>query len=109
MHNRTLNSLQFYEITIRQHENAAPTYTIQWASDLGTGVTISTSTWSTEDSNLTIASEANTTTQTSARLSSTSKGTYTAVNKITTSDGDTFERILRLIIGDNNKTYDYGR
>jgi hypothetical protein len=108
MHNKTLNALQSYELTVRQHENAAITYTVKWSPVLASGVTVSTSAWSTEDSNLTIAGAANTTVAASARLAATSPGIYKAVNKITDSDGNTDERAIRVVVKDNSKTYDYG-
>jgi len=109
MHNKTLNALQFYNLTVRQHENAAITYTIKWSPAFATGVTLSTSTWSSEDSGVTIANAASTTTAATARISA-SPGRYRVVNKITTSAGDTDERYLDVIVHDNNRrTSDYGR
>ena len=108
MHNKTLNALQFTEITIRQSENAAILYKIQWSSTFSGSTVISTSTWSTEDSNLTIADEADTDDDASARLSASSPGVYRAVNKIVTDAGDTDERTIRLVVKDSNRTYDYG-
>lgn len=107
MHNRVLNALQFFEITVRHHQGAKPTYTVQWSSTLPTGVTISTSTWSTEQSNLTISNEANDNDTASARFSASSAGEYLAVNKITDSSGDIDERWLTLIFSSDSTSYDY--
>ena len=102
MHNRELNALQFFDITVRHHENATPTYTVQWSSTLPTGVTISTSAWSTEDSNLTIANKANDNDTASARLSSSKPGKYRVVNKIEDSSGDVDERWITLIFSSDD-------
>lgn len=85
----------------RQTENAALTYTVNWAAELDTD-TVSSSTWSSEDSGITIANEANTTTETSCRLSG-STGRYRIVNKVVTANGDTIERYVDLSIIDNSK------
>ncbi|MEN8171408.1 MAG: hypothetical protein ABFS03_00860 [Chloroflexota bacterium] len=53
--NRILNA-RHRELRARQTENGALTYTINYAAELDTD-TISTSTWSSEDSGLTIANE----------------------------------------------------
>jgi len=107
VHNRNLNALQYFEITVTHHENATPTYTVQWSCTLPTGVTISTSSWSTEDSNVTIANEANDNDTASARLSASSPGNYMVVNTIVDSDGNTDERWIHIIFKDARKTYDY--
>lgn len=102
------NALLSYEVTARQHENAALTYTWKWSPALPSSVTVSSSAWSSEDSGLTIANEANDTDSASARLSGDT-GQYEVINKIVDSAGDTHERIIHLVINDNNRTYDYGR
>lgn len=112
MHNRTLNALTNLRICFTQGENAAVTYTVNWAGFLDTD-TIATSTWVSEDSGLTIASEANTTTEATARLSG-SVGRFRAVNKIVTAAGDTYERYVEVTVKDNSSGYawdywDYGR
>jgi len=108
MHSRTLNALTTRCLDTVAFENEAKTYTVNWAAFLNTD-TISTSTWSTEDSGLTIANEANTTTDASCRLSG-DPGRYRAVNKIVTAAGDTFERYVDITIRDNSSGYasDYG-
>jgi len=109
MHNRTLNALQFYDITVRHHEGAKPTYTFQWSAALPPTVTISSSAWATTDSNLTISNEANDNDVASARFSASDPGSYTATNTIVDSDGNTDQRIITFIFQNNNRTYDYGR
>ena len=99
---RTLNA-RFNELQAKQTEDSAETYTVNWAAELDTD-TISTSAWSAEDSGVTIANEANTTTTTSARLSG-SPGRYRIINKITTAAGDTMERYLDLIVMENDLWY----
>ena len=94
MHSRKLNANSFYELSFRQHEKAAKTYTTQWSSNFETGVTISSSTWTTEDANLTIANEANDNDEASARISASSTGIYQVINQIVDSNGDTDERIF---------------
>lgn len=190
MHNKTLNALIQRAGKFVQAENAEITYTVNWAAYLETGA-VSTSTWTAEDSGLTIAntsaepllaatvtnltasgtgirtetanaggagvgdwlaltmdngtveyreitsaspggsntvfsfatplgsqsSSGNavsffsslTVRETSARLSG-SPGSYRAVNKIVTLDGDTYERYVDLTIKDNSSGYqsDYG-
>lgn len=108
MHSRTLNALSGQCLKYTQAENSALTYTVNWAAILDTD-TVSSSTWTAEDSGLTIANEANTTTTTSARLSG-SPGKYRATNKVVTAAGDTHERYIDLTIKDNDAGYtdDYG-
>jgi len=108
MHSRTLNAIQANTLQALQQENAALTYTVNWASVLDTD-TISSSTWTTEDSGLTIANAASSTTTTSCRLSG-DPGRYRAVNKIVTAAGDTYERYVDITILDNTSGYarDYG-
>jgi len=85
---------------VSQGENAAITYTLNWIPRLD-GDTIASSTWSSEDSGVTIANEANTTVKASARLSA-SPGKYLLTNKITlTTSGDTFEQQFQLRVKDN--------
>jgi len=108
MHSTTVNALQQRRSCFQQEENAAITYTINWAAFLD-GDDVSTSTWSTEDGGLTIANEANDTTTASARLSG-DPGRYRAVNKVVTAAGDTHERYVDVTIHDNTSgyAYDYG-
>lgn len=108
MHNRTLNALIRKRLEVTQEENSAITYTVNWAPFLDTA-TVSTSTWTTEDSGLTVANKANNTTEASARFSG-DPGHYRAVNQIVDSAGDTHERYLDIYIRDNTSGYqfDYG-
>lgn len=101
---RTVNAIHTKEQRFRQQENAQLTYTVNWAAQLDTGDTISASAWSTEDSGVTIASESNTTTTASAQLSADSPGSYRIVNKVTTANGDVDERIIALVVEDNDET-----
>ena len=92
----TLNA-RYQRLRAKQKENEALTYTVNWAAELA-GDTIATSTFTSEDSGITIANSANTTTQTSARLSG-DPGRYRVVNKITlTTSGDTMECFIDLTI-----------
>ena len=87
---------------VEQKENAAITRTIEWAGRIGTD-TIATSTWTAENSGSTIANEATSGSQTSARFSAT-PGRYLFTNKITlTTSGDTFEQQLTLIVHNNDR------
>jgi len=100
MANTTLEARQNQWQLFQQYENAAKTYTVNWAAELDTD-TISTSTWTAETSGATIASESNTTTTTSARLSG-DPGYKVLTNKIVTAAGDTMERQVHLKIHDNS-------
>jgi len=103
---RTLQALSQDRLKASQNENAALNYSVNWGAQIDTA-TISTSTWTSED-NVTIASESNTTTTASAILSG-GVGTYRVVNKITTSDGQTDERIFLITIRENDDYLrDYG-
>ena len=102
MHNRTLNALHPSGL-FSQQENEVIVYSVNWAGVLNTD-TISVSTWTAENSSPTIASESNTTTLASAKLSG-SPGTYMITNKITTAAGETREKQLTLKIKDNNSDY----
>ena len=110
MHSRTLNALTERKHAWTQEENAQLTYGVNWAGLLDSD-TVSTSTWTTEDSNLSIDTEASTTKLTTAQLSGDS-GRYRAVNKIVTAAGDTHERYIEVTILDNSLGYgvtnDYG-
>ena len=108
MHNKTLNALQFSDITVQHHENDEPTYTVLWSPVMLSSTVISTSEWSTETSGLTISNEANTADNASARFSASSPGRYRAVNKIKDSAGDSSERYITFVFRDNNRNYDYG-
>ena len=108
MHSRTLNALSGKSLKYVQEENSNLTYVINWAGLLNAD-TVSSSTWTTEDTGLTIAGESNTTKTASARLSG-DPGRYRAVNKIVTANGDTQERYIDVTIKDNSSGYvtDYG-
>ena len=56
MRNVELNALQAQTLQAVISEDGAQTFTVKWAGKLDTD-TISTSSWSTEDSSLTIANE----------------------------------------------------
>lgn len=75
--------------------------TINWAGELDTD-TISTSTWTAENSGSTIANEASTNTTASARLSGT-PGAYLFTNKITTAAGDTREQQIEVQVLKNDR------
>jgi len=91
-----------------QGENAAITYTVNWIGRLGSN-TISSSTWTRENSGSTVANEANTTQKTSARLSG-SAGMYLLTNQVVLNNGDTMEFQFKLRVKDNKScdTSDYG-
>ncbi len=81
-----------------KRKNESVGHTLNWGNILA-GDTISTSTWDTEGTStgLTIGSESNTTTTTTAQFSAGEPGAeYLVVNKITTAAGDTLERVLNL-------------
>ena len=96
---RTLQALSQDRLKAVQNENAVLSYSVNWGAQIDTA-TISTSTWTSEDS-VTIASDSNTTTTATANLSG-GVGCYRVVNKITTSDGQIDERIIVLTILDND-------
>jgi len=83
-----------------QGENAAITYTVNWIGRLGSN-TISSSTWTRENSGSMVANEANTTQKASARLSG-SAGIYLLTNKVVLDNGDTMEYQFKLRVNDND-------
>ena len=97
MHNRTLNALQFDDITVTHTEGSTPDYTVLWSPTFQTGVAISSSEWTTESSRLTISNESNDADTASARFSTDVPGQYSAVNKIVDTAGDTAERLITFI------------
>jgi len=109
MHNKTLNAIQFSEMTVTVSENSSSVWTIKWSSDMETGRTVAASSWSTEDSNLTIGSAGNDTVSTYATFSASDPGQYRAVNKMTDDAGSIDERAIIFIFQNNSRTYDYGR
>lgn len=101
---RTLNANWSSHFQVTQNENEQITYTINWAGVLDTD-TISASTWTALDDGLTIANKSNTTTTTTCRMSTTSAGKYTAVNKITTASSDILEQIIIIQVADNDNSF----
>lgn len=101
MHNTTVNAL-WSDGLFTQKENAEVTYTINWAPYLDTD-TILSSTWVSETSGSTIANEANTTIEVSARLSGT-PGRYLFTNKVVLASGDTREKQIDLLITKNDQS-----
>lgn len=100
MHNQQLNAISGRFRQFVQGENAAVTYEINWAALLD-GNDITASIWSSVSGNLTIANETWSTTRTAARLSG-DVGKDRAINKITTNNGDVFERFIDVIIPAND-------
>lgn len=99
-HNRELLATR-EDALFEQGENAALTYTVNWAGRLG-GDTIATSTWTQETSGATIASESSTDITALARLSA-DPGIYLFTNKITlTTSGDTMEAQFKLRVKSND-------
>ena len=90
-----------------QQENAAITYSVNWIPRLGSS-TISSSTWTAEDTGANIANQANTTAKATARLSG-SPGLYLLTNQVVLSNGDTMEYQFKLRVKDNSSsdTNDY--
>jgi hypothetical protein len=89
-------------VILEQYEDAAITRTIDWSGRIGDD-TIASSTWTAENSGPTIANEATSSPQTSARLSGT-PGRYLFTNKITlTTSGDTMEQQIVLIVRANSR------
>ena len=73
-------------------------FTINWASVLATGETISTSTW-TADTGITVDSNSKTTTTTTVWLSGGTVNTpYKVYNTIVTSASRTFKRYIEVTI-----------
>lgn len=95
------------KLKTKQAENEAIRYIIDWSAQLDTD-TIKTSTWSSEDSGVTIATEGTLDNQAYATLSG-DVGCYRVVNKVTTTLGLKSERYIDLTIMDNSKRclYDY--
>ena len=102
MHNRDLNALQFQKITVRTHENATPFYTVRYGALLGSA-TISTSTWTTNSSNLSITEKTRTNTTAVAKFTASHPGTYRTINQITDSDGEILERTIIIVFESNTK------
>lgn len=105
---RTVNALRYDTATFQQSENAVLDYTINWESEIGSD-TISTSTWSTEDSGITISNTSDTDTTATCKLTG-DPGRYRVVNKIVTAGGLTDERVIELVVTENNRvtSSDYG-
>jgi len=96
---RVLNASITKRQKVVQSENADLNYTVNWGAQIDTA-TISTSTWASED-NITITNQANSTTKASANLKA-DIGTHRVINKITTTDGQTDERMFILTVTDND-------
>lgn len=108
MTDRTLYAINDQKQPFNLHENEALTFTVNWRNVIGG--TVLTSTWSTEDNGITIAAQANDSYTTSCRLSG-QRGHYIVVNKVVDTDGDTHERLLDVVITDNDRVTggnDYG-
>jgi hypothetical protein len=105
---RTVNAIRFDRSVFEQSENAKLDYTINWESELGSD-TISTSTWTTEDTGITISDTASTTTTATCQLTG-QPGRYHVINKIVTTAGLIDERVIELVITENNSVMasDYG-
>ena len=97
---RTFNAVQNQSFQACQAESAILPYTIDWAAALQDD-TISTSTWSSIDGDVTIAGESNTATTATAKLSGT-PGCYRVINTVVTAAGVTDERFVDLEILDND-------
>ena len=108
MHNRTLNALQFDEITVSVSENSSTLWTIKWSSAMASGRTIAASAWSSEDSGLSISSPGFDGDVTNATFSASSPGRYKATNKITDDLGNLDERSIIFVFKDNSRAFDYG-
>lgn len=102
VNDRIINALQRRTSAYQQSENAAYIYTINYAATLQ-AATIATSTWSSAANGLTISATSNTDTTATAKVTGT-PGRYKIVNKITTSTGETDERIISLYIMTNDQT-----
>lgn len=102
MHNRELNALQFKRIRVSHLENATPFYTVKYGAVLGSA-TISTSSWTTNNSNLSITNKTKTNTTAAAKFTASAPGIYTAINKITDSDGEDIERIITFVFNSNER------
>lgn len=108
MADRTLYAIRHNGQPFNLNENEALTFTVDWHNVIGG--TISTSTWSSDDSGVTIASAANGTHTATARLSA-SRGRYVVVNTVVDTDGDTHQRLLDVVVTDNDRATggtDYG-
>lgn len=107
---RTFNPLQDYHFRYEQLEDANLAYSGNWGHAIQPD-TIATSTWSVEDGSATISNENNTTTTTSATITGP-VGESIIVNTITTSGGQTDQRIINLKIAAKDMPFindDYGR
>lgn len=102
VNDREVNALQSRTAAYQQSENAAHIYTVNYAATLQ-AATISTSTWSCATNGATISNTSNTDHTSTAKLSG-KPGRYKIVNKITTSTGETDERIISLYIMTNDQT-----
>lgn len=99
INDRTINALQFRSAQFQQSENAELSYTINWATVLGTD-TISASAWQ-ASGNISLTSS-NTDTTATVKVSG-SPGCYILTNKITMASGMVDERSIRLQITVNDR------
>ena len=84
--------------TFRKDPDSVLDYGIDWSTWLASGETISTSTW-TVPAGITKDSDSKGDTSTLMWLSGGTAGeTYSLANKITTTDGRTCERSIRIIV-----------
>jgi|GEM_PF-3878333 hypothetical protein len=97
---RTFNPLLAKIFRFSQSENALLKYSGNWKPAIG-ALTISTSAWTVEDGTVTLSSEANSAGITSVHITG-SVGESTITNKVTLSDGQIDERIIKLKIIDND-------
>jgi hypothetical protein len=98
---RTINALIQRSGRFQQSENSNLKYQVNYQPILGASGTISTSTWTTESGSLTLTNEASADGITSVLVTG-SIGEHRLVNKIVTGDGETYERIFRIKITDND-------
>jgi hypothetical protein len=76
-------------------------YGVDWSTQLGTGDTISTSTWPTVEAGITKVSDDFEDTATTVVVSGgTSGNTYSLINRITTASGLTLEHIIGIPVQD---------
>ena len=97
---RTFNPLLAKQFRFSQLENALLSYIGNWGAAIQ-ALTISASTWTVENGSVTLSGESNTNTTTTVKITG-SPGESTIVNKVTLSDGQIDERIIKLRITDND-------
>lgn len=100
---RTFNPLLGRTFRYEQSENADLKYQGNWGPVVHP-LTVSSSTWTVEEGTVTISNESLSGNTTSAEFTG-SVGESTIVNKVTLSDGQVDERIIKLKIADNSTPY----